>query len=64
MKEFQKKITKPVGVDDEGVVVVQLLGHQLVLLSSLVLGVVIEAPGESDLCVVVDVTANLDTIYQ
>ena len=51
-------------MDDEGVVVVQLLGHQLVLLSSLVLGIVIEAPGESDLGVVVDVTANLDTIYQ
>ena len=50
---------EPVGVDDEGVVVVQLLGHQFILLGSLVLSVVIEAARESDLRVVMDVTSNL-----
>ena len=49
----------PVGVYDEGVVVVQLFGDQLVLLGSLVLSVVIKAPSEPDLSVVVDVTSNL-----
>ena len=59
MKEF-RKITKPVGVDDEGVVVVQLLGHQFVLLRPLVLSVVSKTSRESDLGVVVDVASNLN----
>ena len=46
-------------MDDEGVVVVQLFGDQLVLLGSLVLSVVIKAPSEPDLSVVVDITSNL-----
>ena len=46
-------------MDDEGVVVVQLFGDQLVLLGSLVLSVVIKAPSEPDLSVVVDVASNL-----
>ena len=49
----------PVGVYDEGVVVVELLGHQLVLLGSLVLSVVIKAASKPDLGVVMDVASNL-----
>ena len=49
----------PVGVYDEGVVVVELLGHQLVLLGSLVLSVVIKAASKPDLGVVMDVASDL-----
>ena len=49
----------PVGVDDEGVVDVQLHGGEDVLLGALVLHVVVEGPGEGDLRVVVDVAAHL-----
>ena len=51
---------EPVGVDDEGVVVVQLLGHQFVLLRPLVLSVVSKTPSESDLGIVMDVASNLN----
>ena len=44
---------------DEGVVVVELLGHQLVLLGSLVLSVVIKAASKPDLGVVMDVAPDL-----
>ena len=50
-------------MDDEGVVVVQLLGHQLVLLGPLVLSVVSKTSCESDLGVVVDVASNLNREY-
>ena len=44
---------------DEGVVVVELLGHQLVLLGSLVLSVVIKAASKPDLGVVMGVASDL-----
>ena len=47
-------------MDDKSIVVVQLLGHQFVLLRPLVLSVVSKASSESDLGVVMDVTSNLN----
>ena len=49
----------PVGVDQVGVVGVELLGEELVLLGALVAQVVPEVAGEEDLAVVVDVASDL-----
>ena len=52
---------EPVGVDDEGVVDLELLGGQLVLLRALVLNVVTEAPGEPDLGRVMNIASHLNS---
>ena len=49
----------PVGVDQVGVVGVELLGEQLVLLGALVAQVVPKVASEEYLAVVVDVASNL-----
>ena len=49
----------PVRMDDEGVVDVQLLSLELVLLRPLVLDVVTKTPGEPDLGRVVNIAPNL-----
>ena len=59
LKRKLRVAASPVGVDDEGVVDVQLHGGEDVLLGALVLHVVVEGPGEGDLRVVVDVAAHL-----
>ena len=46
-------------MDDEGVVDVQFLGLELVLLRPLVLNVVTETPGKPDLGRVVNIAPNL-----
>ena len=47
-------------MDDEGVVDVQLLSRELVLLRPLVLDVVTKTPGEPDLSRVVNIAPNLN----
>ena len=49
-------------MDDEGVIVVQLLGYQFVLLGPLVLSIVIKASSEPDLGVVMDVAPDLNLV--